>query len=119
MPKWCGFFVWFLPWAPLPCPSPSFLGCFFGDLSALYILHYMIHYECPIGFTAYRFLTLAAAWVSDPTLGDLHHVQFASRSRMYVWQRSVTIVAKLARGSAPAPQAHVFECFCVAKIFRP
>ena len=47
-------------------------------------------------------------------MGDLHHEQFASRSRMYVWQRSVTIVAKLARGSAPAPQAHVFECFCVA-----
>ena len=63
---WCGFFDWFLPWAPLPCPSPSFLGCFLGDLSALYILHYMIHYECPIGFTAYRFLTWAAAWVSDP-----------------------------------------------------
>ena len=28
----------------------------------------MIYYERPIGFTAYRFLTLAEAWVSDPTL---------------------------------------------------
>ena len=59
--SFCGF-LW-SSWAPF-----RILVLHLGDLSAIYILHYMIYYECPIGFTAYRFLTLAAAWVSAPTL---------------------------------------------------
>ena len=63
---------------PLPCPFPCFLGCFLGCLSAIYILHILIYDECPIGFTAYRFLTLAAAVGKCPhSVGDKRHEQFA------------------------------------------
>merc|ERR1711924_574761 len=60
-------------------PPLPFLGCFLGDLSAFYILHYMIHYERPIGFTAYRFLALAAAVGKCPHfVGDMRHEQCAN-----------------------------------------
>ena len=65
---------------PLPYPSPCFLGCFLGYLPVIYILHYMIYHECPIGFTAYRFLTLAAAEGKCPHfVGDMRHEQFANK----------------------------------------
>ena len=94
-----------VPWAsawPLVAFAP--LGCSRSRLTYRYKLCKNLD-ERPIGFTAYRFLTLAAAWVSAPSLRVTCFTKFTVAEHFFakpsvahtvqkVWQRSVTKVAK-------------------------
>ena len=78
-----------LPPGPLSLVPPlAFWVAFLGQLSVfsitLYILHIMISDGRPIGFTANKFLALAAAQVSAPTQWVtcfMNSLQFAARRK--------------------------------------